>query len=110
MIFWSGITRECLYDSKFDMYRNSGFYNHALPPNTINYQFMSDYLILSAIKLLEINNIKYAMSTSFNNILYEGGMLTPEYVKKYNIKWIEPDRPNNTLFDIITTQWNNPKK
>lgn len=112
LISWSGITRNCLYDKNQDEYRNAAGFDPRLgitQEQRIDFQFRMDHLILSAIKLLETYNLNYIMTSSFNNILLEGGMITKEFVKNNRINWISPERPNNSLFDIITYEWHNNK-
>lgn len=107
LICWTGVTRDSLYDIKKDRYSNC----HAVinkpiyPKNTIDYIFRTDHLILSVLQILNWYNIKYVMTSSFNNILQDSNFFTVDNIKKHDINWIWPDRPNNSLFDIITNDW-----
>jgi len=112
LICWTGVTRDSLYDIKHDRYSNCNSVINKLvyPENTIDYIFRTDHLIFSVLHILNWYNIKYTMTSSFNNILRDSNFFTVDNIKKHNINWICPDRTNNSLFDIITNDWQSDVK
>lgn len=105
-ISWTGFSRVGLYSLKHDKYFS---FSHPIfkdvntntdVRNYMNLDFQNEHIILSAIKMLDTVGAKYAMTSSFNNPLRDTKLL-----KRHSNIWISPDKPNNSLFDIVTKNY-----